>query len=177
MANYHYVHNLWQSVRGDSKHFYVLVISWKLKHFGANCKQGINSLYNSIKFCINTKININFNFHHVPKLSIGFNRPYALTSRLHNNDAMLGIKICRAARTCCAGRAHWRSASQSVRGPGQARRYGMQGLALWLHSWRLRTWQCLVWPPTRGGALMWRHMHMVYAVKRVLETSPAEVCG
>ena len=36
MANYHYVHNLWQSVRGDSKHF-VLVISWKWKHFGANC--------------------------------------------------------------------------------------------------------------------------------------------
>ena len=27
MANYHYVHNLWQSVRGDSEHFYVLVIS------------------------------------------------------------------------------------------------------------------------------------------------------
>ena len=37
------------------------------------------------------------------------NRPYALTSRLHNNDAMLGVKH---ARTCCAGRAHWRSASQ-----------------------------------------------------------------
>ena len=34
------------------------------------------------------------------------NRPYALTSRLHNNDAMLGVKTCRAARTCCAGRAH-----------------------------------------------------------------------
>ena len=33
-------------------------------------------------------------------------RPYALTSRLHNNDAMLGVKSCRAARTCCAGRAH-----------------------------------------------------------------------
>ena len=48
-------------------------------------------------------------------------RPYALTSRLHNNDAMLGVKTCRAARTCCAGRAHWQSAaSQSVRGPGPA---------------------------------------------------------
>ena len=35
-------------------------------------------------------------------------RPYALTSRLHNNDAMLGVKTCRAARTCFAGRAHWR---------------------------------------------------------------------
>ena len=46
------------------------------------------------------------------------NRPYALTSRLHNNDAMLGVKTCRAPRTCCAGRAHWCSASQSVRGPG-----------------------------------------------------------
>ena len=32
------------------------------------------------------------------------NRPYALTSHLHNNDAMLGVKTCRAARTCCAGR-------------------------------------------------------------------------
>ena len=28
---------------------------------------------------------------------------------------MLGVKTCRAARTCCAGRVHWRSASQSVR--------------------------------------------------------------
>ena len=33
------------------------------------------------------------------------NRPYALTSHLHNNDAMLGVNTCRAARTCCAGRA------------------------------------------------------------------------
>ena len=33
------LHNLhvWQSVRGDSEHFYFLVISWKWKHFGANC--------------------------------------------------------------------------------------------------------------------------------------------
>ena len=51
------------------------------------------------------------------------NRPYALTSRLHNNDSMLGVKTCRAARTCCAGRALALSASQSVRGPGPARRY------------------------------------------------------
>ena len=36
------------------------------------------------------------------------------TSRLHDNDAMLGVKTCRAACTCCAGRARWRSASQSV---------------------------------------------------------------
>ena len=71
---------------------------------------------------------------------------------------MLGVKTCHAARTCCAGRVHWRSASQSVRGPGPARRYGMQGLARWLHAWRWRTWQCLVWPPTRWGALLWRHM-------------------
>ena len=90
------------------------------------------------------------------------NRPYALTSRLHNYDAMLGAKTCRAARMCCAGRAHWRSVSQSVRGPGPARRYGMQGLALWLHAWRWRMWQCHVWPPTRLGALLWRHMHKVY---------------
>ena len=37
VANYHYVHNLWQSIRGDSKHFDVLVISRKWKHFKANC--------------------------------------------------------------------------------------------------------------------------------------------
>ena len=78
---------------------------------------------------------------------------------------MLGVKTCHAARTCCAGRAHWRSASHSVRGPWLARRYGMQGLALWLHAWRWHTWQCLVWPPTRGGALLWCHMHMVYCLQ------------
>ena len=55
-----------------------------------------------------------------------------------------------------------RLCSQPVRGPGPARRYGMQGLALWLHAWRWRTWQCHVWPPTRLGALLWRHMHKVY---------------
>ena len=32
------------------------------------------------------------------------NRPYALTSHLHNNNAMLGVKTCRAARMCCAER-------------------------------------------------------------------------
>ena len=79
-----------------------------------------------------------------------------MTSRLHNvihnNDAMLGVKTCRAARTCCAGRAHWCSASQSVRGPGQARRYGMQGLARWLHAWRWRTYVAVLrlTPNTRG---------------------------
>ena len=91
-------------------------------------------------------------------------RPYALTSRLHNNDTMLGVKTCRVARTCltCARRACWRLSlsSQSVRGPGPARRYGMQGLAHWLHAWRWRTWQCLVWPPNAQGALLWRHMHI-----------------
>ena len=77
---------------------------------------------------------------------------------------MLGVKTCRAVRTCCAGRALALSASQSVRGPGPARRYGMQGLARWLHAWRWRMWQCLVWPPTRGGTLLWHHMHKVYSV-------------
>ena len=43
-------------------------------------------------------------------------RPYALTSRLHNNDAMLGVKTCRAARTCCAGRA---LALSRCAGPGR----------------------------------------------------------
>ena len=43
----------------------------------------------------------------------------------------------------------------------------MQGLARWLHAWRWRTWQCHVWPPTRLGALLWRHMHKVYTMKVV----------
>ena len=89
-------------------------------------------------------------------------RPYALTSRLHNNDAMLGVKTCRAARTCFAGRAHWRSPSQSVCAPGPARRCGMQGFALWLHAWRWCTWRASFDPQHHGGALLWRHMHMVY---------------
>ena len=71
-------------------------------------------------------------------------------SRLHNNDAMLwGQDLSRCAHVLC-----WKSVgalSLSVRGPGPARRYGMQGLARWLHAWRWRTWQCLIWPPTRGG--------------------------
>ena len=58
----------------------------------------------------------------IKDFQIAGHRPYALTSRLHNNDAMLGVKTCRAARTCFAGRAHWRSPSQSVCAPGPARR-------------------------------------------------------
>ena len=102
----------------------------------------------------NTKLN---------RLSLALdNRPYALTSRLHNNDAMLGVKTCRAARTCFAGRAHWRSPSQSVCAPGPARRWGMQGFALWVHAWRWCTWRASFDPQHHGGALLWRHMHMVY---------------
>ena len=42
------------------------------------------------------------------------NRPYALTAHLHNNDAMLGVKTCRAARTC------WkRLALSQCAGPGR----------------------------------------------------------
>ena len=79
VANYHYVHNLWQSVRGDSEHFYVFVISWKWKHFGANCYQGINSSYNSIKFCINKKYILIFIFamyQNYLKLSISVHALY-----------------------------------------------------------------------------------------------------
>ena len=75
---------------------------------------------------------------------------------------MLGVKTCRAARTCFAGRAHWRSPSQSVCAPGPARRWGMQGFALWLHAWRWCTWRDSFDPQHHGGALLWRHMHMVY---------------
>ena len=99
------------------------------------------------------------------------NRPYALTSRLHNNDAMLGVKTCRAARTCFAGRAHWRSPSQSVCAPGPARRWGMQGFALWVHAWRWCTWRASFDPQHHGGALLWRHMHMVYTLWKSDATS------
>ena len=75
---------------------------------------------------------------------------------------MLGVKTCRAARTCFAGRAHWRSPSQSVCAPGPARRWGMQGFALWVHAWRWCTWRASFDPQHHGGALLWRHMHMVY---------------
>ena len=79
-------------------------------------------------------------------------------SHLHNNDASL---VSRSAHVLC-----WQCAlalSLSVRGPGgPARRCGLQGLPPWLHAWRWRTWQCFVWPPTQLGALLWRHMHMVY---------------
>ena len=97
-----------------------------------------------------------FTLHH--------DRPYALTSRLHNNDAMLGVKTSRAARTCCAGRAHWRSASQSVHGPGPARRYGMQGWPAGCMLGDGARGRCHVWPPTRLGALLWRHMHFLRSI-------------
>ena len=76
---------------------------------------------------------------------------------------MLGVKTCRAARTCFAGRAHWRTPSQSVCAPGPARRWGMQGFALWVHengdgARGVPTFD----PQHHGGALLWRHMHMVY---------------
>ena len=79
-------------------------------------------------------------------------------SHLHNNDASLAS---RSAHVLC-----WQCAlalSLSVRGP--ARRCGLQGLPPWLHAWQWRTWQCFVWPPTQLGALLWRHMHMVYIWK------------
>ena len=70
---------------------------------------------------------------------------------------------------CCAGSAHWHSASQWAGPGGPARRRGMHGLPPWLHAWRWRTWQCLVWPPTQVGALLWRHMHMVYKQHKAKE--------
>ena len=47
--------NLWKSVRGDSEHFDIWVISWKWKQFGVNNEQGIYSSYKSIKSCIDKK--------------------------------------------------------------------------------------------------------------------------
>ena len=96
----------------------------------------------------------------------GHYRPYALTSRLPNNDAMLGVKTCRAARTCCAGRAHWRSASQSVRGPGPARRYGMQVGPLAACLAIVHVAVPRLTPQRAGAPFCGRHMHMVYWLVR-----------
>ena len=65
-------------------------------------------------------------------------------SLLHNNDAMLGVKTCRAARTCCAGRSLALTASQSVRVPGPGRPGGMA----------CRGWPagCMLGDGTRGSA-------------------------
>ena len=85
MANYHYVHNLWQSVQGDSEHFFVVGYFLKMEAFwselltGHALKKIYNTLYKPINFCIKNgfdlgRVNcINFNFRHAPKLSIGFN--------------------------------------------------------------------------------------------------------
>ena len=44
-------------------------------------REGINSSYSSIKFCINKTKYINFHFRHVPKLSIGVKQNNAVSSQ------------------------------------------------------------------------------------------------
>ena len=101
---------------------------------------------------------------------LSIHRPYALTSRLHNNDAMLGVKTCRAARTCCAGRALALSASQSVRGPGPAVWHaGVGPLAACLAMAHVTVPHLT---PNTRGALLWRHMHKVYYSCIHLSTPP-----
>ena len=57
----------------------------------------------------------------------------------------------------------WRSQPLSqCAGPGRPGGMACRGWPIGCMLWRWRTWQCLVWPPTRGGALLWRHMHKVY---------------
>ena len=46
--------------------------------------------------------------------------------------------------------------------PGQLGGEACQGFALWLHAWRWCTWRASFDPQHHGGALLWRHMHMVY---------------
>ena len=73
-------------------------------------------------------------------------------SHLHNNDASL---VSRSAHVLC-----WQCAlalSLSVRGPGRA------SPAVWLAGFAPLA-ACFVWPPTQLGALLWRHMHMVYTL-------------
>ena len=75
MANYHMYITYGKVFEGDSKHFYVLVISWKWKHFGATVNRAL-IVHTTLKHSALTKIYINFHFYHVPKLSIGFNNSY-----------------------------------------------------------------------------------------------------
>ena len=55
---------------------------------------------------------------------------------------MLGVKFIAALRARTVLKERWLSVGTRARGP--AWRYGMQGLARWLHAWRWRTRQCLV---------------------------------
>ena len=54
ITKYPYVYYLWQSVRGDSEHFDIFVISWQFEHFWANNWQGIiNNSHKTIKLWFN----------------------------------------------------------------------------------------------------------------------------
>ena len=60
-------------VFGGLRTFFML---WLFPEKGSILERTVNRaliVNNSIKFCINKKININFHFHHVPKLSMCFN--------------------------------------------------------------------------------------------------------
>ena len=50
----------------------ILVISWQFEHFWANNWQGIYNSHNNYKIMIQWRKIISFDFHHIPKLSIGF---------------------------------------------------------------------------------------------------------
>ena len=61
---------------GGPEHFDILVISWQFEHFWANNWQGINNSHRTnYKIMIQWRKIISFDFHHIPKLSIGFNKP------------------------------------------------------------------------------------------------------
>ena len=72
MANYHYIHNLWQSVRGVLRTFLCFGYFLRVEAFRSELSTGHYSSYNPINFRVNINIYINFHFRHVPKLSIGF---------------------------------------------------------------------------------------------------------
>ena len=81
-------------------------------------------------------------------LNFVHNRPYALTSRLHNNDAMLGVKL--RARVVLAERIGAQQLSQCA-GPGQPGGVAcMQGLVLWLQC--LAMAHVATFDPQRGWA-------------------------
>ena len=61
---------------GDPEHFYILVIFWQFEHFWANNWQGNLQFTQNYKIMIQWRKIISFDFHHIPKLSIGW---YSLT--------------------------------------------------------------------------------------------------
>ena len=100
---------------GDPEHFYILVISWQFEHFWANNWQGIKQFTQNYNIMIQWRKIISFDFHHIPKLSIGFN--YRLSQLLKKPFLELKciriekdiIDISKGQQDVCYENLHWAS--------------------------------------------------------------------